>query len=284
MTKSSQVWLVTGAGRGLGRCIAEEILRRGHRVLATGRDAAAIAETLRAAASYPDQLATVPLDLDDTAGPQQAVDAAMEAFGRLDNVVNNAGYGLLGAVEEVDDEEMEAVFRTNVFGTQRMIRAALPLLRRSGRGCIVNISSLGGFAASGGWGIYNATKFALEGMSEALALELAPLGIRVLIVEPGSFRTGFLGERSMRRARCSLDIYAATAGTTRQVVLQRAGRQIGDPALAASAIVTVASSPNPPLRLVLGRDALNRIEGKLASVGEELQAWKHLSSATDFTS
>jgi NAD(P)-dependent dehydrogenase (short-subunit alcohol dehydrogenase family) len=202
----------------------------------------------------------------------------------LDILVNNAGYGLLAAVEEAADDEVEAVFRVNVFGPHRLIRAALPVLRDSKLARVVNISSLGGFAASAGWGIYNATKFALEGLSEAVAIEGAPFGLRVIIVEPGAFRTEFLTDGSMRRARLTIDHYAATVGRTRTVAAQRNGQQRGDPVAAARVIVDAALSAEPPLRLVLGADAIERVETKLESVRRDVEAWRTRSIATGYPS
>jgi NAD(P)-dependent dehydrogenase (short-subunit alcohol dehydrogenase family) len=280
-TRAHQVWLVTGAGRGLGQVIAEELLGRGHSVVVTARDADSA--RARYACADQDRLLVTALDVTERGGAERVVAETLGRFGRLDGLVNNAGYGLLGAVEEASEDELEAVFRTNVFGVHRMLRAALPALRDSGAGRVVNISSLGGFAASAGWGVYNATKFAVEGLSEALAIEGAPFGLRVLIVEPGAFRTEFLSGNSMRTAAVELDAYASTAGRTRVVAGERHGNQTGDPVRAAKAIVDAVESANPPLRLVLGTDAVRRVEAKLGQVRRDLDSWAAVSTSTDIT-
>jgi len=281
MPKGLGVWFVTGAARGLGYAIASEVLRRGGSVVATAREPNALRATFSNFHDEQQRLLTIPLDLLSTTSVDEAIHSAIARFGRIDKLVNNAGYGLLGAIEEADEQETEAVFRVNVFGTLRMTRAALPHLRNVS-GHVVNISSLGGFAASAGWGIYNATKFAVEGLSEALALEAGPLGVKVTIVEPGSFRTDFLSGNSMKRTRNIIDDYATTVGKTREVAQSRAGQQIGDPVLGAKVIVDAVCSDAPPLRLVLGADAIQRIEGKLAQVRNELDAWRAASTRTSF--
>ena len=202
-------------------------------------------------------------------------------FDKIDVIVNNAGYGLMGAVEELDASELEDVFKTNFFGAREVIRALLPTLRAQRAGWIVNISSVGGFTGTPGAGAYNASKFALEGLSEALAQELAPLGIRVLIVEPGYFRTDFLND-SMRTAKATIADYADTAGSTIKTIAERNGKQPGDPRKAARAIIKAVESPHPPLRLVLGGDAVERVTNKLAAVRHDLDDWREVSMGTDF--
>jgi NAD(P)-dependent dehydrogenase (short-subunit alcohol dehydrogenase family) len=284
MTVSVGTWLITGAARGLGFEIAREVLRRGGRVAAAVRNPDTAIDALKAAASGLDRLFVILINLEDASSVSSAVERASAHFGGFDVLVNNAGYGLLGAVEEAADDEVEAIFRVNVFGPHRLIRAALPVLRNSAAARVVNISSLGGFAASAGWGIYNATKFALEGLSEALAIEGASFGLRVVIVEPGAFRTGFLTASSMRRARRMIDHYAATVGRTRTVAEQRNGQQRGDPAAAADVIVDAVVSAEPPLRLVLGADAIERVETKLESVRRDVEAWRAQSISTGYPS
>ena len=282
MTVSVGTWLITGAARGLGFEMAREVLRRGGRVAAAVRNPDMAIDALRGAASGPDRLFVIPINLEDASSVNSAVERASAHFGGLDVLVNNAGYGLLGAVEEAADDEVEAVFRVNVFGPHRLIRSALPVLRKSAAARVVNISSLGGFAASAGWGIYNATKFALEGLSEALAIEGASFGLRVVIVEPGAFRTGFLTASSMRRARRMIDQYTATVGRTRTVAEQRNGQQRGDPVAAARVIVNAVLLAEPPLRLVLGADAIERVETKLESVRRDVEAWRAQSISTGY--
>lgn len=272
------VWLVTGASRGLGAEIVKGALDAGHHVVATARKPDGIT------ARFPDAgqaLLALPLDVTDAAQAEVAVHDAVDRFGRIDVVVNNAGRGLLGAVEEASDAAVRAVYDTNVFGTLTVLRAVLPVLRRQRAGRIVNISSIGGFVGSAGWGIYNSTKFAVEGFSEALAKELAPLGIAVTIVEPGYFRTDFLDSSSLDTEATVIADYAETAGATRTRAVGVNHAQPGDPAKAASAILRIAEADQPPLRIQLGHDSLTAVAGKLESVAAEQQAWQDLSIATD---
>ncbi|WP_414447003.1 SDR family NAD(P)-dependent oxidoreductase [Burkholderia sp. 22PA0099] len=281
MSKDLGVWFVTGSGRGLGLEIAKEVLQRGGCVVAAARNPDMVVEAFRQHPDYAGRLLPLQIDLSSESSVTLAIQTAIARFGRIDTLVNNAGYGLLGAIEEASDEEVEAIFHVNVFGTLRLTRAALPELRGHG-GHVINVSSLGGFAASAGWGIYNATKFAVEGLSEALALEGAAMGVKVMIVEPGSFRTGFLSNGSMQSTRRVLAEYETSAGKTRSVAQQRAGNQAGDPAAAARLIVDATCSAAPPLRLVIGEDAIHRIEGKLRQVQADIDAWRQQSVQTAF--
>lgn len=274
---ASQVWFVTGASRGLGFAIAQAVLEKGDVVVAAARNASRAEQVLGPS----DRVFTVSVDVTDRASIQRAADTAVARFGKIDVIVNNAGYGLMGAVEELDAPELEDVFKTNFFGAREVIRALLPTLRSQRAGWIVNISSVGGFTGTPGAGAYNASKFALEGLSEALAQELTPLGIRVLIVEPGYFRTDFLND-SMRIAKAKIADYADTAGRTIQTIAERNGKQPGDPRKAARAIIKAVESPHPPLRLVLGADAVERVTNKLAAVRHDLDDWREVSMGTDF--
>lgn len=267
-------WLITGAARGLGAHIARHALAAGHNVVATARNADAV--TLPAE----DRLLTFPLDVTDPAQSQAAVAAAHERFGRMDVVVNNAGRGLLGAVEEITDAEARAVFDTNVFGALNVLRAVLPGMRERRSGHVINISSVGGFAGSPGWGVYNATKFAVEGFSEALALECAHLGIKVTIVEPGYFQTDFLDAVSLHRGATELADYASSVGATRRSADNANHQQPGDPDRAAQAIVALTTHDAPPLRLQLGPDCVARVEKKLTDVERELDLWRPVATAT----
>lgn len=272
------VWFVTGASRGFGAEIVDQALAAGHQVVATARRPDGIT------ARFPDagdRLLAVALDVTDETQVLAAVRAAVEKFGRIDVVVNNAGRGLLGAVEEVTDAAARAVYDTNVFGTLTVLRAVLPVLRRQRAGRIVNISSVAGFAGAPGWGIYASTKFAVEGFSEALAGELAPLGITVTIVEPGYFRTDFLDASSLQAEATVIEDYAETAGATRTRSAEVNHAQPGDPAKAAAAILLIASSDQPPLRIQLGRDSFTRMENKLQFVAAEQRTWHDLSISTD---
>lgn len=270
-----QVWLVTGASRGLGRALVQAVLDRGHVVMAGVRNPASV-EPFQAA---PGRLELVELDVTSEHQPAEAVHMAVERFGRLDVVVNNAGAGLLGAVEETTPAQAAALVDLNLLGPLRIIRAALPEMRARSAGTVVNISSLGGFAGSAGNGVYGATKFALEGLSEALAAEVAPLGIRVLVIEPGFFRTDFLSGESIQHAEESIEAYDSIINrdTTRMD-----GLQPGDPAKAAAAIADAVMADAPPFRLPLGVDALERVETKLRRVSEELETWRTVSMSTGF--
>lgn len=276
------VWFITGASRGLGRDIALAALDRGDQVVATGRDVAAVTAALTT--TWPDLL-VAPLDVTDAAQTKEAVDAALSRFGRIDVLVNNAGFGIIGAVEETSDAESQALFDVNVFGLLTVTRAVLPVLRRQRSGHIVNIGSIGGYSqypGKGGAGIYGASKFAVEGITEALLSDLEGLGVKATVVEPGSFRTEFLGSSSLRLAADVIDDYAATAGRRRAGVDVENGTQPGDPRKAAEAIVDVTKADNPPTRLQLGPDAIARVEEKLALVAKELDTWRSLGQATGY--
>ena len=273
----SRAWLISGASRGLGRALAEEALRRGDRVALGARAPQAVAEL---AERFPGRALAVALDVTDAAGCERAVASALEGFGELDVLVNNAGYGLLGAVEEVTEQEIRRQFETNFFGALALIRATLPHLRTRGRGHIVNVSSEAGYAARAGFGVYAASKFALEGLSEALAQELGPLGIRVTIAEPGPLRTDWVGP-SLVRSAAVIEDYGASSGRMRAFAAGFHGHQRGDPAAAAAAIADVVAAPAPPLRLVLGAGALREWRLKLAAVARELDAWEPVAIGVD---
>lgn len=273
------VWFITGASRGFGLQIARDLLDRGHQVVATARDAAAVTE----AVGENDNVLAVALDVTDETQARQAVQAAVDHFGRIDVLINNAGRGLLGAVEEATDAEVRAVYETNVFGLLTVTRAVAPVLRAQRSGTIVNISSVGGFVGSPGWGVYASTKFAVEALSEALHAELQPLGIHAMVVEPGYFRTDFLDSSSLQVQRHTIDDYAdGPAGKMRITAGERNHDQPGDPVKAAAAIIDVVESERPPLRLLLGNDTIAAVEGKLAHVQAELAQWRAVSASTDF--
>ncbi|MFF7300462.1 oxidoreductase [Streptomyces sp. NPDC008265] len=275
------VWFVTGASRGLGAAITREALHRGHAVIATARDAAAV---LRAqedrTGDRPGRLLAAAADVTEPQQLAAAVREGLAAFGRIDVVVNNAGHGLVGAVEEVSDRAARELFDVNVFGALNTLRATLPTLRAQRSGHVLNIGSVGGFATAPAVGLYGASKFALEGITEALHGELAPLGVRVTIVEPGGFRTDFLHTSSMRTEPASIADYTAGAGPVRQALAHNDGRQPGDPAKAARAVVDITEAAAPPLRLQLGADSVERVEAKLDLVRRELDAWRHVSLST----
>ncbi|WP_031077606.1 oxidoreductase [Streptomyces sp. NRRL WC-3742] len=272
------VWFVTGASRGLGAEITRQVLERGHSVIATARDASAV---LAAHPQRPDALLAAEADVTDPKQLAAAVEAGLARFGRIDVVVNNAGYGLLGAVEESSDEAVRALFDVNVFGVLNTLRATLPTLRAQRSGHVLNIGSVGGFATAPGVGLYGASKFALEGLSEALHGELAPLGIHVTIVEPGGFRTDFLSPSSLHTEPAIAD-YAEGTGPAREAMARYDGRQPGDPVKVAKAVVDVTEAQEPPLRLQLGADAVERIEAKLDRVRSELDRWRDVALSTSF--
>ncbi|WP_214410148.1 oxidoreductase [Sphaerisporangium fuscum] len=272
------VWFVTGSSRGFGLEIAREALNRGHKVVATARRSDGIRDLLPDAG---DRLLTLDLDVTDEAQAKRVVDAAVARFGRIDVVVNNAGRGLLGAVEEASDQAVRAAFDVNVFGALNIQRAVLPYLREQRSGHIVNISSVAGVVGLPGWGLYNATKFAMEGFSEAMSHELAPLGVKVTLIEPGYFRTDFLDVSSLSTETTIIDDYAATAGATRTHAQGVNHAQLGDPVKGARAIVDVTEVTEPPLRLVLGSDAYGFTQAKLDTQIAELHAWRKVSESTD---
>ena len=273
------VWFITGASRGFGLEITKVALERGDSVVATARNPQSVIDALPDAGA---RLLAVELDVHRPAQITAAVDAAIAKFGRIDVLINNAGRGLLGAVEEASDAAVRAVYDTNVFGTLNVLRAVLPTMRDQRGGRIINLSSIGGFTGSAGWGIYNSTKFAVEGISEALAKEVAPLGILVTIVEPGYFRTDFLDGSSLHTEATVIADYAETAGAMRLKAGELNHEQPGDPVRAVEAIMTIAESVEPPLRIQLGSDAFASVADKLAAVGAEQRRWHDLAVSTDF--
>jgi NAD(P)-dependent dehydrogenase (short-subunit alcohol dehydrogenase family) len=276
---NSRVWFITGASRGLGRVLTEEVLDSGGRVLATARRTDKIRDLPR---RHPGQAAATALDVTDPAQIRDAVDRALDEFGRIDVLVNNAGYGLLGALEELSDEELRSQFETNLFGLVNVTRAVLPHFRAQRSGHIVQISSLSGVVPNPGESAYAATKFALEGMSESLAQEVAHLGIRVTIVEPGPVRTEFAG-RSLRRAD-PIDDYADSVGQVRELLAQLDGSQPNDPARVTQAIIEATHQDQPPLHLPLGEQAINGIRQHLSERSQELDQTAPLGAATAFAS
>lgn len=275
---ASPVWLITGATSGLGRALAQEALEAGERVAVTGRDGArarALAE------EWGPSALGLALDVADPASVEAAVAEAERWSGGIDRLVNCAGGGLLGAVEETDDAEVAGLFETNFFGAVRTIRAALPGMRARGRGHIVNVGSIAGRSGVPGSGLYAASKAALKAMSEALAAEIRPFGLRVTVVEPGAFRTDIAG-RSRVEMRRRLPEYEATAGRRRETVRALDGRQTGDPRRAAAAIRTVVAAAEPPLGLILGPDAFARAVATAEAALAELREWRELSLSTDY--
>jgi NAD(P)-dependent dehydrogenase (short-subunit alcohol dehydrogenase family) len=268
-------WLITGVSRGFGKALAEAALARGDTVIGTVR------EGDPRIASGKGRFHCLNLEIRDPAAIDKVVSRSFELVGRLDVVVNNAGYGLLSPVEDASDEEVARVFDVNVFGPIRLIQAVLPRLRAQRSGHIINITSIAGRAPNPGSGIYSATKAALEGVSQSLFQEVAPLGIKVTAIAPGAFRTDFLSDHSIRRTRTWSDDYAATAGKVIETLATTAGKQIGDPERAAQSILAVVDSNTPPLHLLLGSDALRRAREKLDALIEEMDRWEEVTLSTD---
>ncbi len=279
-TGDKPVWLITGCSTGFGREFARAALAHGFRVLATARDVQKLGELI---VGYEDRARALTLDVTNVDHIRRAVSEAEQVFGRIDVLVNNAGYGYLAAVEEGEENDIRAIFETNFFGLAAMIRAVLPGMRARRHGSIVNIASVGGIIGFPGSGYYAATKFAVEGLSESLAREVEPLGIRVLLVEPGPFRTDWAG-RSLKQSPVFIGDYEQTSGHRRREIAKVSGTQPGDPARAAEAVIKVLDSAAPPAHLVLGREGINNVERQLRSMLNEIDLWRQTSLGTDFVS
>ncbi|AVH99308.1 KR domain-containing protein [Streptomyces sp. WAC00288] len=271
----SRIWLVTGANSGFGRAFTEAAVAVGDVVVATARRVESLADLV---AAHPDQVDPVALDVTDTAAIDRVVAEVAARHGRIDVLVNNAGRTHVGSVEETTDAELRALFDVHVFGPAALVRAVLPHMRARRSGAIVQLSSVGGQMSMAGFGAYSATKFALEGMSEALAAEVRPLGIDVLIVEPGAFRTSLFGNHSLSVE--GIADYTDTVGATRAYVESGGGTQAGDPAKAVAAILAALDAKETPLRLALGDDAIDTIRGHLEQVRGDLAAWEEVGRDT----
>jgi NAD(P)-dependent dehydrogenase (short-subunit alcohol dehydrogenase family) len=270
----NRVWLITGASSGFGRAITEAAVAADDTVIATARNKEVLSDI---AAAHPGQVEALALDVTDTAAIEAAVRDVIARHGRIDVLVNNAGRGHVGAAEETSEAELRSLFDVHLFGPAALTRAVLPYMRERRSGAIVQMSSMGGQLSFAGFSAYSGTKFALEGMSEALADEVRPLGIKVLIVEPGAFRTGLFGSTT---GSGQIADYSATVGPTRQMIQVSDGRQPGDPAKAAAAIITAVDAPQTPLRLPLGDDAVDAISGHLDKVRAELATWEKIARDT----
>lgn len=274
-----KTWFITGASKGLGLELVRQLLARGENVAATSRNK----EELEGLVPASENFLALQMDLTRESNVKTAVDAAIEKFGGLDVVINNAGYGLLGAIEELSDAESRQNFEVNVFGSLNVIRQALPQLRAQNSGHILNISSIGGYSGDfPGFGIYCATKFAVIGFSESLAMEVKPFGIRVTAVLPGYFRTSFLDSGSLLTPRSPMNEYLSTRESQQFHQEQMHGNQIGDPAKGVKAIIDTVYAQEPPLHLFLGSDAYSLANAKMASIKAELETWKEVSVSTDF--
>jgi NAD(P)-dependent dehydrogenase (short-subunit alcohol dehydrogenase family) len=272
----TKVWFITGASSGFGDAFARYALDQGHSVVATARDPGKLA-AIQALA--PERVLVQRLDVDRAGDAEAAVEAALDRFGRIDVLINNAGYGIVGAVEETSEAELRAQMETNFFGAVAVTRAALPAMRAQRSGAIVNISSVGGQLSVGGFGAYSASKFALEGISEALAQELAPFGIKVLIVEPGEFRTGFAGANALRHMPV-MEPYRDIVAGTRDFAHGMNESQAGDPMKAAAAIDQALAAGDTPLRLQLGRDSVDGVRAHAERLLADLAAWEPVAVAT----
>lgn len=278
MTTAPRIWFITGVSTGIGRCLAEAALERGDTVVGTLRKTEQISayEALK-----PGQAVGLMMDVTQPDQVQRAIHTTIERFGQIDVLVNNAGHGLIGAIEEVSDAEAREVFEVNLFGALHVLRAVIPHMRQRRTGTVVNISSQGGIKSFQGSGLYCATKHALEAISESLALEAAHLGIKVLIVEPGVVRTDFAG-RSIVLSQKVVEDYAPTVGQRRLNLSKLNGNQPDDPVRSAHAILTALDAPNPPLRLAVGSDALKVMREKLAALQKDFDDWEDLSASADY--
>jgi NAD(P)-dependent dehydrogenase (short-subunit alcohol dehydrogenase family) len=274
---SKKVWMITGSSRGLGAEMARAVLDSGDALIATARRE----ESLAFLGQHEDLL-TAAMDVTDEETIEAAVSKAVDRFGRIDVLVNNAGYGVVGAIEECSASEVEKIFQTNVFGILNVVRRVLPTMRSQRSGRIINMSSTVGYSAALACGIYSSTKFAVEGISEALHAEVLPLGIHVTVVEPGGFRTEFLEQQSMVTAKSEIPAYNETVGMVRGLFKNPDSIPLpGDPLKLAQAVLKLAASNAPPLRLPLGTDSLQRLLDKNVSVAKETELWRHLAISTD---
>jgi NAD(P)-dependent dehydrogenase (short-subunit alcohol dehydrogenase family) len=277
-TDDAPVWFITGCSTGFGREFARAALGHGFRVVVTARDVQKLDDLI---IGHEDRARALTLDVTNGDQIKRAVSEAEQAFGRIDVLVNNAGYGYLAAVEEGEEKDIHAIFETNFFGLAAMIRAVLPGMRARRHGSIVNIASVGGIIGFPGSGYYAATKFAVEGLSESLAREVEPLGIRVLLVEPGPFRTDWAG-RSLKQSPLFIGDYEQTSGHRRREIAKVSGTQPGDPARAAQVVIKVLESATPPAHLVLGREGVENVERQLRSMLNDIDHWRQTSLGADF--
>lgn len=272
-----KVWLITGTSTGFGRALSKELINNGYPVALTARHVEQIAGLVEGH----DQALALTLDVTKREQVQDAVRHTLEKFGRIDVLVNNAGYGYFGAIEEADEEAVRQLFETNFWGLSDMTRAVLPTLRKQRNGHIVNVSSIGGLTAFPAFGYYHATKFAVEGFSQSLAKEVNPLGIKITLVEPGAFRTDWAG-RSADQRETVIEDYAETAGKRLQQSREHSGKQAGSPELAAKAIIQAVESENSPVHLLLGKDAVQNARIQLDNLKKDLETWEEVSSHVDF--
>lgn len=274
-----KVWYITGASKGLGLALAKKLLTEGYRVAATSRSAEQLKQAIGSANE--DQFLALEVDLTSDESIKQSIQKTQTHFGQLDVVVNNAGYGIGGSIEELSQEDVYNNFNVNVFATIKVIHHALPILRSQRSGHIINIASIGGFAGATGWGVYASTKFAIIGLSEVLAEDVRELGIKVTVVAPGAFRTAFLSDESLVMAENLISDYQAIRNSHSRYNTMN-GKQAGDPDKAAEVFISLAENPEPPVRLFLGSDAYARASAKITQLRNDLEQWKDLTLSTDF--
>ncbi|GAB3745645.1 oxidoreductase [Spirosoma pomorum] len=275
---NKKVWFITGASKGLGLSLVNQLLAAGYNVAATSRN---VTDLNQAVGQTTPNFLALQVDLANEQSVKQAIDQTQSTFGRIDVIVNNAGYGIGGSIEELTDEETRISFDVNVFGTLNVIRHAMPHLRTQGSGHIINISSIAGISANTGWAIYGATKYAIVGLSEVLADDVKQFGIHVTVVAPGAFRTSFLTPESLVLAKQPINAYTAVRASHSKYE-QMNGSQIGDPEKATAAMIQISETPNPPLYLLLGSDAYKRAMNKVERLRDEFTANEVLTKSTDF--
>ncbi len=273
----SKIWLITGCSTGFGRALALEALLQGNKVGVSSRNTEDIKDIVD---QFPETALLLKLDVTDASQIQSATEKFINHFGKIDVLVNNAGIGYFGAIEESEDKEIRRMFDINVFGLSNMTKAVLPFMRKQKSGHIINIASIGGLVGFPGVGFYNATKFAVDGLSESLSKEVAPLGIKVTIVAPSGFRTDWAG-RSANNSAINIEDYATTAGANKATIRGNSGNQPGDPVKAALAIIAVVNNANPPLRLLLGAGALKGARNKLIDLQKDFDAWEETTLGAD---
>ncbi|MBC3788690.1 oxidoreductase [Spirosoma utsteinense] len=277
---TKKIWFITGASKGFGLLLVSQLLRQGNRVAATSRT---IDDLRKAVDNDSDDFLPLAVDLTSEGSVDDAIQATINQFGRIDVVVNNAGYGQLGTLEELTDKEARTNFDVNVFGSLNVIRAVMPHLRKQQSGHVLNLSSVAGISGDfPGWGVYCATKFAVEGFSESLAAEVAPFGIKVTLIEPGYFRTDFLTGGSLSVPKQKIDAYEAVRESEAMHQEQINGNQPGDPQKAVEVMIQIVDEPNPPLHLFLGEDAYTMAHAKIKAMAQDLETWKSLTLSTGF--
>lgn len=277
---NNKVWYVTGASQGLGLTLIKQLLSAGYRVAATSRSAAGLEQA--AGGTNRDQFLALEVDLTSPDAIRQSIEQTVATFGRIDVIVNNAGYGMEGTVEELEEEKIRAIFEINVLATIHVTKYALPYLRKQRSGHIINISSVAGFVGAPGWAIYSATKSAVIAFSEVLALDVQEFGIKVTVIGPSGFRTGFLTNNSLVSVKSQIADYQSVISTQARYAAMD-GKQDGDPEAAAALFIRLAENPEPPLHLWLGANAFQRASEKIQSMGEEIKKWKELSLSADYT-